>query len=149
MGGFGGAGVTDVTRSAHTSIAVAAARAYPGPIEQQQRHHGPIRRAGRSIRHRTGRAREAARRRRTLDFAWRSAVLVLGLVLVIGGIVLLPLPGPGWLVIFLGLGLLATEFSWAARVLHEARHRYELAKRRARRGRERGEPDPERRKESV
>jgi hypothetical protein len=40
-------------------------------------------------------------------------------------------------VIFLGLGLLATEFAWAARVLHEAKHRYELAKRRAARGRQR------------
>lgn len=34
---------------------------------------------------------------------------------------LLPLPGPGWLVIFLGLGLLATEFVWADRLLRYAR----------------------------
>jgi uncharacterized protein (TIGR02611 family) len=28
-----------------------------------------------------------------------------------------PLPGPGWLIVFLGLGILATEFSWAERLL--------------------------------
>lgn len=84
------------------------------------------------MRHSARRAREAARRRRAFDLAWRSAVLVLGVALVLGGIVLLPLPGPGWVVIFLGLGLLATEFTWAARVLHRARHHYERAARRAR-----------------
>jgi len=33
------------------------------------------------------------------------------------GIVLLPLPGPGWVIIFGGLGILATEYTWAARLL--------------------------------
>ena len=30
---------------------------------------------------------------------------------------LVPLPGPGWLIVFLGLGILATEFAWAERLL--------------------------------
>lgn len=111
--------------------------AYAGRIAADDKRPGRARRVGRRVRHHTGRAREAARRRRSLDFVWRSAVLLLGLALVVGGIILLPLPGPGWVVIFLGLGLLATEFAWAARVLHEAKHRYELAKRRATRGRQR------------
>lgn len=34
---------------------------------------------------------------------------------------LLPLPGPGWLIIFAGLGLLATEYGWASRLLGRAR----------------------------
>jgi len=33
------------------------------------------------------------------------------------GIVMLVTPGPGWLVIFLGLGLLAAEFVWAKRLM--------------------------------
>jgi uncharacterized protein (TIGR02611 family) len=37
------------------------------------------------------------------------------------GIVLLPLPGPGWVIIFAGLGLLAVEFVWARRLLRFAR----------------------------
>ena len=40
-----------------------------------------------------------------------------GLVLVAGGLVLVPLPGPGWLIVFLGIGIWATEFPWAARLL--------------------------------
>jgi len=39
------------------------------------------------------------------------------------GIVLLPLPGPGWLIIFVGLGIWASEFRWAARLLHWVRDR--------------------------
>jgi uncharacterized protein (TIGR02611 family) len=48
-------------------------------------------------------------------------VAVVGLAIVALGLVLLPLPGPGWLIIFLGLGILATEFAWAARLLRFAR----------------------------
>jgi uncharacterized protein (TIGR02611 family) len=36
---------------------------------------------------------------------------------IIVGIVLLAAPGPGWLVIFLGLGIWATEFAWARSLL--------------------------------
>ena len=49
--------------------------------------------------------------------AWRVGVTVLGLAVIAGGIVLLPLPGPGWVIIFAGLGLLATEYEWARRLL--------------------------------
>ena len=35
---------------------------------------------------------------------------------------LLPLPGPGWLIIFGGLSILATEYTWAARLLHSVRN---------------------------
>lgn len=52
---------------------------------------------------------------------WRIVVSVVSALIIAGGIVLLPLPGPGWLVIFAGLGLLATEFDWAARLLTFAR----------------------------
>jgi uncharacterized protein (TIGR02611 family) len=53
--------------------------------------------------------------------AWRIGVTVLGLAIIALGIVLLPLPGPGWVIIFAGLGLLATEYAWAARLLRTAR----------------------------
>lgn len=53
--------------------------------------------------------------------AYRIFVAVVGLAITVGGIVLLPLPGPGWLIVFLGLGLLATEFVWAQRLLDFAR----------------------------
>lgn len=48
-------------------------------------------------------------------------VAVVGVSIIAVGIVLLPLPGPGWLVIFLGLGVLASEFAWARALLDYAR----------------------------
>ena len=49
--------------------------------------------------------------------AWRVGVTVVGVAVIVGGIILLPLPGPGWLIIFAGLGILATEYMWAKRLL--------------------------------
>lgn len=43
-----------------------------------------------------------------------------GLITLIG-VVALVAPGPGWLIIFTGLGILASEFAWAARVLTSAK----------------------------
>ena len=48
---------------------------------------------------------------------WRVGIAVLGLVVVAAGIVMLVLPGPGWVVIFLGIGIWATEFVWARSLL--------------------------------
>lgn len=56
-------------------------------------------------------------RYRPLDLTYRVVIAVLGCAVIGLGVVLLPLPGPGWLVIFLGLGILATEFVWAGRLL--------------------------------
>ncbi len=41
---------------------------------------------------------------------------MVGLAVVAAGVVMLVLPGPGWLVILAGLALWATEFVWAQRV---------------------------------
>lgn len=49
--------------------------------------------------------------------------IVGGLVVLIG-LVLVPYPGPGWLIVFGGLAILATEFVFAAKVLEFARGRY-------------------------
>jgi len=48
-----------------------------------------------------------------------------GGVVLLAGIVMIPYPGPGWLVVFAGLGILSTEFEWAQRVLHFAREKYD------------------------
>lgn len=67
--------------------------------------------------------RDRVRATRGGRLAWRVGASVLGAALIVGGIVLLPLPGPGWLIIFLGLGVLATEYEWAARLLRFAREK--------------------------
>jgi len=57
------------------------------------------------------------KRRRALHLSWQVGVFVVGLAVVAAGIVMLPLPGPGWVVIFGGMAIWATEFVWAQLVL--------------------------------
>jgi uncharacterized protein (TIGR02611 family) len=61
--------------------------------------------------------------------AWlkRSAVTLVGVCLVLGGIALMPLPGPGILVVVAGLAVLATEYVWARRLLRRAKAEAERA----------------------
>lgn len=57
---------------------------------------------------------------------YRFGVGLLGLLVVATGIVLLPLPGPGWVIIFVGIGIWATEFTWAKRLLRFAKAKVQL-----------------------
>jgi uncharacterized protein (TIGR02611 family) len=50
-----------------------------------------------------------------LRTVYKVVVGVFGIAVVIAGIILIPLPGPGWLVVFLGLAILGTEFPAAHR----------------------------------
>jgi uncharacterized protein (TIGR02611 family) len=54
---------------------------------------------------------------RTVEQVGRVFRVVAGFTLLLGGVVMIVTPGPGWLVIFLGLGLLAAEFVWARRLM--------------------------------
>ncbi|MFF4834527.1 TIGR02611 family protein [Streptomyces sp. NPDC001315] len=62
-------------------------------------------------------APEFVKARRMLHLSWQVGVFVIGLAVVVLGIVMLPLPGPGWVVIFGGMAIWATEFVWAQLVL--------------------------------
>ena len=61
--------------------------------------------------------REHVRSRRTTRHVYQAVIGLLGGSIVLGGLLLVPLPGPGWLVVFVGLAILATEFVWAQNVL--------------------------------
>lgn len=63
----------------------------------------------------------------------RAVVSVFGFGLLILGIIMLVTPGPGWLFIVLGLGVLATEYVWAHHLLQKAKHHYESTKEKAKR----------------
>lgn len=47
----------------------------------------------------------------------QTGSMVLGWMLVVAGLVLLPLPGPGMLVLVAGIALLAQHYSWARQLL--------------------------------
>jgi uncharacterized protein (TIGR02611 family) len=68
-------------------------------------------------------------RHRERNRVLRIAVATLGFLVILAGLVLsLPLvPGPGVLVIALGLAILALEFAWAERLLERAVNELERA----------------------
>jgi uncharacterized protein (TIGR02611 family) len=54
---------------------------------------------------------------RTVEQVRRLFLVIAGFTLLAAGVVMLVTPGPGLVVIFLGLGLLAAEFVWARRLM--------------------------------
>jgi len=57
----------------------------------------------------------------TLKHAQRLLKILIGFTLLILGLVMIFTPGPGWLVIILGLGVLAAEYVWAQRLLQRVK----------------------------
>ncbi|MFC4506980.1 MULTISPECIES: TIGR02611 family protein [Streptomyces] len=76
-------------------------------------------------------APEFIKARRVLHLSWQVGVFVIGLAVVGAGIVMLPLPGPGWVVIFGGMAIWATEFVWAQLVLRWTKRKVTEAAQRA------------------
>jgi uncharacterized protein (TIGR02611 family) len=58
---------------------------------------------------------------RVLPFIRKLLVAVIGSTVVLIGLLLLFLPGPGLFIILLGLGILAIEFVWARRLVQRGR----------------------------
>jgi hypothetical protein len=57
----------------------------------------------------------------SLSWARRIVVAIIGFTVLLFGIALIVLPGPAFIVIPLGLAILATEFVWARSLLQRAR----------------------------
>jgi uncharacterized protein (TIGR02611 family) len=83
-----------------------------GPAEPPRRWFDPVRRWRERIR-----AWPAAHR------VYRLVVGTLGLLVVALGLVLVPFPGPGWLIVIAGLAILGTEFEAARRLLRFTQRR--------------------------
>lgn len=54
---------------------------------------------------------------KTLQQAKRFLKILVGFTLLAIGLVIIVTPGPGWLTIMVGLGVLAAEYVWARRLL--------------------------------
>lgn len=63
----------------------------------------------------------------TLKKVRRLIIGVVGFTILLIGIALIVLPGPAFIVIPIGLGLLATEFVWARRLLKKVKEQIEKA----------------------
>ena len=56
----------------------------------------------------------------------RIAVIVVGTLVTLGGLAMLVLPGPGIVLVFVGLGILAQELPWAERLLSYAQRKAKI-----------------------
>ena len=84
--------------------------------------------------HRLSLSEKLARRRERhiqRSMAYRVLFVIVAFAILIGGIALVPLPGPGWAIVFIGLGMLALEFEWAENLMERILDRLEAAKRSA------------------
>ena len=81
-----------------------------------QRDIASGRSSGHPIRRFLRRSRAWVDRYPRLRWVYRVLVGVLGSTVAVIGLILVPLPGPGWLVVFLGIAILGTEFPAAHRL---------------------------------
>ncbi|MFI9531331.1 TIGR02611 family protein [Micromonospora rosaria] len=87
-----------------------AASAGPtGPKAKTGRHH--------QLRRRVKTTLDLIRANPTGRVTLKIGVSIAGALVVTIGIVLIPLPGPGWLLVIAGMGIWAVEFHWAKRLL--------------------------------
>lgn len=57
----------------------------------------------------------------------RPLTLALGWLVFVVGVITIPFPGPGWLTVFVGMGILSLELHWAQRLLAWGVERYDEA----------------------
>ncbi|MFY9621319.1 MAG: PGPGW domain-containing protein [Pyrinomonadaceae bacterium] len=65
-----------------------------------------------------------------LKFLKRIVVAILGFTVLLVGVAMIILPGPAFIIIPLGLAILATEFVWAQRLLTKAKSYFEKQRQR-------------------
>ena len=69
--------------------------------------------------------RERKERHQRRSRAYRFVFATIGGLIILLGLVLVPLPGPGWLIVALGVGMLALEFDRMERLLEKILDRLE------------------------
>jgi uncharacterized protein (TIGR02611 family) len=81
--------------------------------------------------HRSSLSEKLARRRERhiqRSMPYRVAFIIVAFLVTLGGLAAIPLPGPGWAIVFVGLGMLALEFKWAENLMEKILDRLEDAK---------------------
>jgi uncharacterized protein (TIGR02611 family) len=71
------------------------------------------------------RLRERKERHKQRSRFYRVSFAAIGIMIIVLGLILVPLPGPGWLIVALGVGMLALEFDRMERLLEKILDRLE------------------------
>jgi uncharacterized protein (TIGR02611 family) len=90
------------------------------PEEAQRRFGQRLREAAIEAEYETG-VREDTEEEARASIHVRLARMSLGSLLLIAGVLMLALPGPGWITIFAGLAILSKDVAWAERAMERVR----------------------------
>jgi uncharacterized protein (TIGR02611 family) len=71
------------------------------------------------------RLRERKERHQQRGKIYRITFATIGIVIILLGVILIPLPGPGWLIVAIGVGMLALEFDRMEHLLERILDRVE------------------------
>ncbi|MFI7073000.1 TIGR02611 family protein [Micromonospora sp. WMMA1998] len=112
-----GSSVTARTRAESPKGAARAAKRRGYEVSVDGRSQGALAERRRGWRGRLHTTLELIRANPTGRVALKVFIGILGALVVTVGIALIPLPGPGWLLVIAGLGVWAVEFHWARRLL--------------------------------
>jgi len=75
---------------------------------------------------------------KTVKQAKKLIIWIIGFTVLLIGLAMLVLPGPAFIVIPIGLGILAVEFTWERRLLKKAKSRFNKQKRKFNQSKEAG-----------
>jgi len=92
------------------------------PEQHRHSHLDHLREAALGAELDTGRREETDEEARA-SIHVRLIRMTVGYLVLLAGIALIPLPGPGWLTVAVGLGILSRDVAWAGRALERVRHR--------------------------
>ena len=89
---------------------------YPVVAPSPQRARAESGRFWPRLRAALGRSRAWIHRHPNVRAPYRVLVALAGATVIVIGLILVPLPGPGWLIVFVGVAMLGTEFPAAQRL---------------------------------
>jgi len=90
------------------------------PQEQTERRRRPRRRGSREAPEMVLRLRARREQYRQKGPIYKTAWITAGVIVVLAGLVLIVFPGPAFVVIPIGLAMLALQFAWAEKLLEQA-----------------------------
>ncbi len=99
----------------------------PGPLRPQgwRERRDLLREAAIQAEYATGRHEDTEEEARRNVFL-RVGTIIVGFVVLLGGLAMMVLPGPGILGILAGLGILSRELAWAERMMEYVKERAKL-----------------------
>lgn len=85
------------------------------PADPTAKDHALAQRLGAPVGRFMQRWRAIIKRKPWLNGVYKILITIFGAAIVLLGLILVPFPGPGWLIVFVGFTILGSEYHWARR----------------------------------